>query len=80
MTKKRFLGLLSAALGLVLFPRAGHALGQVQYVDSAPRSGSFALVENHRAAPIAVDAGDWPGVVRAAHDLQADVARITGRW
>jgi hypothetical protein len=30
------------------------------------------------AAAIRVDASDWPGVLRAAHDLQADVDRVTG--
>jgi hypothetical protein len=36
------------------------------------------LVKRGMAAPIHVDAADWPGVQRAARDLQADVARVTG--
>ncbi|MBI2511052.1 MAG: glycosyl hydrolase 115 family protein [Opitutae bacterium] len=30
-------------------------------------------------APLFAAANDWPGVIRAARDLQADVARVTGR-
>ena len=26
-----------------------------------------------------MDTNDYPGVIRAAHDLQADIARVTGR-
>ena len=54
------------------------ALGSPRYVETTPRAGAFALVENSAAAAILVDATDWPGVQRAAHDLQADVNRVTG--
>ena len=53
------------------------ALGGPHYVETSPRPGAFALVEKGTAA-IRVDASDWPGVLRAAHDLQADVDRVTG--
>ena len=36
------------------------------------------MVENGSAAALRVDAADWPGVQRAARDLQADVNRVTG--
>jgi hypothetical protein len=49
------------------------ALGQPRYVESTAGPGSFALVN----APICVDTTDWPGVVRAAADLQSDIARVT---
>jgi hypothetical protein len=51
---------------------------QSPYVSSAPKPGAFALVADGRAAPIVVGANEYPGVVRVAHDLQADVARVTG--
>ena len=38
--------------------------------------GAFPIVHN-TAAPIFVDAQDWPGVIRAAGDLQADIKRVT---
>ena len=54
------------------------AIGGPRYVETSPRPGAFALVENGSAAAIRVDAADWPGVQRAAHDLQTDVNRVTG--
>src|SRR5580693_3536808 len=69
--------LLLLLLGLLSVSRKSFALGEVQYVENSPSRGSFALVGADTAA-ILVDSNDWPGVVRAAHDLQADVARVTG--
>ena len=70
--------LLPLLLGLLSVSRNSFALGEVPYVESSPSRGSFALVGADTAAILA-DTNDWPGVVRAAHDLQADVARVTGR-
>ena len=36
-------------------------------------------MQDKLAAPLWVDAGDFPGVLRAANDLQKDVARVTGQ-
>ncbi len=77
MKRSKLVKVFSAVLSLLLLSRVGHALGQAQYVESTPRSGSFAIAQNKHAAPLVVDAGDWPGVVRATHDLQADVRRVT---
>jgi lysophospholipase L1-like esterase len=41
-------------------------------------SGAFPLVRDGTATPIATSANDWPGVRRAAGDLQADIERVTG--
>ncbi len=64
--------------GLLLLSRNCLALGGPQYVENSPGSGSFELVGKGTASILA-DTNDWPGVVRAAHDLQADVQRVTGR-
>jgi hypothetical protein len=48
------------------------------FVASTPGAGSFKVASEHFAAKIYVDANDFPGVVRAAGDLQADVGRVTG--
>jgi hypothetical protein len=48
------------------------------YISTDPRRADFALVASRSAAPIVVSAGDYPGVVRAAGDLQADIKRVTG--
>ncbi|WP_092679065.1 glycosyl hydrolase 115 family protein [Hymenobacter arizonensis] len=39
--------------------------------------GDFTLAAAGKTAPIYVSASDWPGVLRAAKDLQADVQRVT---
>ncbi|MBQ9357111.1 MAG: glycosyl hydrolase 115 family protein [Prevotella sp.] len=39
---------------------------------------SFCISERGKAAPIAVDNQDWPGVIRAAGDLADDIRKVTG--
>ena len=48
-------------------------------VSFSPSKNAAVIADAARVAPIFVDAGDWPGVLRAAGDLQADVERVTGR-
>ncbi len=50
----------------------------MHYVENGPGQGNFPLVAADTAT-ILVDTNDWPGVVRAANDLQTDIARVTGR-
>ncbi len=64
--------------GLLFFARHGFALGQIQYVESVAGPGSFPVVEKYSAATLLVDSNDFAGVLRAAGDLRADVARLTG--
>lgn len=63
---------------LVGFAVAGAVAAQPASVRFAAEPGAVPLVEEGRAAPLWADAADWPGVLRAARDLQADVARVTG--
>src|SRR5215472_10664058 len=63
---------------LLLLPAIALAIGQSRYVDDTPQPGSFPIVRAKIAAPIFVDPADWPGVIRAAADLRADIARVTG--
>jgi hypothetical protein len=62
------------AVGLT---QSGLAIGRTRYVEATARTGSFPLVGPRGAAPIFVDPGDWPGVIRAVADLQADIERVT---
>jgi hypothetical protein len=64
-------------LCLFIFPRDGFALGQARYVRDTYALGSFAIVRGKRAASVYVDSDDYAGVIRAAADLQADIARVT---
>jgi hypothetical protein len=54
------------------------ATGAAPVVSFAPSAGAVVLAQGSRAATVWVDAGDWPGVVRAATDLQSDIERVTG--
>ena len=65
------------ALSVLISPHA-LALGQPRYVEITPDAYSFRLVHQGAAAKLYVDGGDYPGVVRAAHDLQADIFRVSG--
>jgi hypothetical protein len=47
-------------------------------VTTAYRNGDFEVVRAQTVAPIVVDTNDYPGVIRAARDLEADIARVTG--
>lgn len=66
------------ATALLMAPHLAFAIGQASYVETTPRIGLFPLVQTGVAARLVVDAADWPGVARAAKDLQADIARVTG--
>jgi hypothetical protein len=52
-------------------------IGQASYVVNSAGVGSFPLVQGQQAAVLYVDSADWPGVVRATGDLQADIERVT---
>jgi hypothetical protein len=64
-------------LGLCLTASA-LGLGQTRYVETVNSGASFPLVQAKVAAAIYVDPADYAGVVRAAGDLVADIARVTG--
>jgi hypothetical protein len=71
--------LISMIGALFFFCLEAIAIGQRQYVQNEAAPGSFPVVQRAGAAAIWVDSEDWPGVIRAAHDLQADIARIAGK-
>jgi hypothetical protein len=71
--------ILIIALCLFAFQRDALAIGQTRYVDSVDSEGSFCLAQKEELAVLYVDSRDYPGVVRAANDLQADIARVTSR-
>jgi hypothetical protein len=66
------------ALCLVALCPAAFGLGQQQYVVSSPRPGSFAIAHGGVASSLCVDPADYAGVIRAAGDLQSDIALVTG--
>lgn len=66
-------------LCLCLFSHNAWAIGQARYVEDIQGPGSFPIVQGDDVAILHVDTGDWPGVIRAVNDLQADIARVTDR-
>src|SRR6266567_2521737 len=52
-------------------------IGEDRYVDSAYHPGDRSIVTRNVAATLLVDSADFPGVVRATSDLQADIERVT---
>jgi hypothetical protein len=66
---------------ILIFPassRHAFSLGQQSYVSNSPGNGGFTLTAGGRTALLDVDGEDYPGVLRAANDLQADIERVTG--
>ncbi len=62
---------------LLSLARQSSALGHPHYVEHASSPGSFAIAQKRSVAAIFVDPNDYAGVLRATHDLQADVVRAT---
>ncbi|UOQ96411.1 glycosyl hydrolase 115 family protein [Hymenobacter sp. 5317J-9] len=70
------------ALWLVLLVLLSSPAAQAQTKAVAAKAttkaaADFPLAANGKTAPIYASAADWPGVLRAAKDLQADVQRVT---
>jgi hypothetical protein len=76
----RPLALISLALLAATAPAlAGPSLGlAADFVSETPAPNTFPLLQNKQAATLYVDQADWPGVLRAAGDLQADLERVSG--
>ena len=66
-------------IAAAIFPLRGFSIGQPKYVETTPASNSFRLVHEGSVAMLYVDANDYAGVTRAAHDLQADIFRVSSR-
>ena len=71
--------IIGTLLCILIWASTCFGLGQDQYVETVHSARSFTIAHRKTLAAVYVDANDHPGVIRAAHDLQADVARVTGR-
>jgi hypothetical protein len=67
-----------ALLALAALPTRVWAIGQPQYIRTTNAPGSFPLAYDGVTAKLCIDPADWPGVLRAAHDLDDDLQRVTG--
>ena len=57
---------------------SGRVQGGQPFVAFVPTPAGLPLVHEGTAAPLWLDAHDWPGVIRAAGDLQTDMERVSG--
>ena len=64
-------------LGTCGLPANIYGLGQDRYVETSKKPGNFVIVDQKHATKIYTDANDYPGVLRAVKDLQADINRVT---
>jgi len=55
-------------------------LGEIPFIieEMPSASESFPIVEKGKAAVVTYSSNDWPGVIRAAGDLQRDIEAVTG--
>jgi hypothetical protein len=76
---KRWLAGAMGIAGLLLGASAARAaIGDVPIVQQSASHGALALANSGRVATLLASGNDWPGVLRAAADLQSDVERVTG--
>ena len=80
-TRTRFL-FAFASLIVTPFPalRAQEPMpdGSARYIVNVAGPGRFPLAAEGRVVALHLDEGEWPGAIRAAHDLKADFGRVTG--
>ena len=75
----RLTALLLAPALVCAQPAAPAAPLTTHYISAKKTTGSFPLVAGGRAATLYTSESDWPGVLRATRDVQADINRVTGR-
>jgi hypothetical protein len=75
----------SLALAIACVATSAHAVALTGACDGTPAAvcgsasaGAFPLIAKGSPAAIQTDLRDWPGVLRAAADLQADLAKVSG--
>ncbi|HZC51693.1 MAG TPA: glycosyl hydrolase 115 family protein, partial [Mycobacterium sp.] len=57
---------------------AGQPNPSGSYISETAAPDRFPLVAGGAAAPLVVNSGDYPGVMRAVGDLRTDIGRVTG--
>jgi hypothetical protein len=64
------------AQGMYAQPQSGRE--HESYVTGVKSKGAFTLFLGDKAAPLCGSSQDYPGVMRALKDLQADIGRVSG--
>lgn len=56
---------------------ANQSYAQASYITKEKKGKTFSLVSSGKATSLYIDDADYPGVIRAAKDLQQDIARVS---
>ncbi len=59
-------------------PASSQEAVETAAVTTVRSEGALSLASPGLCAPLSVSPDDWPGVIRAATDLQNDLYRVTG--
>ncbi len=54
------------------------AINPDSYISTENGDGYFPVASSGLSAPLCISSNDYPGVIRALHDLQSDINRVTG--
>lgn len=60
-----------------LSPLIALSIDTQAYVTNQPGTGYFTIVANGKATPFITSTGEYPGVIRALKNLQADIKQVT---
>jgi hypothetical protein len=55
------------------------ALGEKTYLNASAKAGDLILADANSTATLYVDTQDYPGVQRAAKNLQGDIEKVTAK-
>ena len=71
------LAAITSLLLIILSTSKSYAVDRNSYISTIDAKGSFKLSAAGKSAPIYISDSDYPGVIRAARDLQKDIAAVT---
>ena len=76
--KNVFLCMLLAAVFSGITACNAKAVNTGSYISTETGDGFFPVATPGVAAPLCINSDDYAGVIRALHDLQSDICRVTG--
>ncbi len=80
MTINNFLWLSKVlSLTLLFTSPLSFALGEKSYLNAPAKAGDFVLADKTNVTTLYVDTQEYPGVIRAAKNLQSDIEKVTAK-
>ncbi len=64
-------------LALLGFFTSSFAINDLKYISTEKSEGDFCLLEKGKISQIIYSENDYPGVIRAAYDLQSDLEKVS---